>query len=207
MTDAPVALPAASVPYSAVSLRADYAAVLLASIFYGAPRPQPPLCRLRADARASGVYLLMCVVIFAQIGARRRKVGCLNTPQRSILLFTLGMLAATTGWYVASAMYNAALFGGGIVYLSPAELEARLGLCNTMPIVRDVFRSLQILGADGLLVGVPSVCVCASTDVLVLQLWRTFVVWDRSWVMIIPPLLLYLAVLGTPSMRIRLRGC
>jgi hypothetical protein len=103
--------------------------------------------------RATGVYLLTCVVIFRQIYHRRRlRARRLSTPQLSITLFTLGMLAVTTGWYITSAYYGSLLLGGGLLRLSSTEMGAQLGMCTPAPIAREVFKNLQILGADGLLV-------------------------------------------------------
>jgi hypothetical protein len=94
----------------------------------------------------------MCVVIIRQFYHRHKRCGRLARAQRYTLIFTLGMLAITTGWYIASATYNSLILAGGVLFLPPEEREEKLTMCNPAPIARDSFKSLQILGADGLLV-------------------------------------------------------
>jgi hypothetical protein len=91
------------------------------------------------------------VVIFRLCFDAHRQ-GKLESAKKLTLCFTLGMLAVTTGWYVAASTYNAPILGGGLVYQTPSQLRHELSQCQPKAVTRDVFKTLQILGADGLLV-------------------------------------------------------
>jgi hypothetical protein len=136
--------------YSPLRLRADYATSLLASVFYGKSL-YISSCERGLD-NPKGVYLLMSLIILRQIHRRRLRRGGLDSARRFTLIFTIGMLAVTTGWYLASAIHNSLLLAGSILFIPAEDRLDRLTICNPAPIARDVFKSAQILGADGLLV-------------------------------------------------------
>jgi hypothetical protein len=93
----------------------------------------------------------MCIIILRQYWRKRRR-GVLRSSRSFTLVFTLFMLAVTTGWYIASAIYNTSLLAGGIFFLDPERQFELLTPCAPSGLSRDIFKSLQLLGADGLLV-------------------------------------------------------
>jgi hypothetical protein len=94
----------------------------------------------------------MVLIILRQFHRRRKNIGPLNRTHLFTLVFTIVMLGVTTGWFIASANHNSILLAGGILFIPPEERVSRLQMCNPAPMARDVFKSLQILCADGLLV-------------------------------------------------------
>jgi hypothetical protein len=97
------------------------------------------------------MYVLMCIIILRQFHRRRVKRG-LDRTSLLTLAFTVAMIAVTTGWYLTSALYNSLLLAGGVLTLPPSEQLDALTMCNPEAIARDVFKGLQMVLADALLV-------------------------------------------------------
>jgi hypothetical protein len=90
------------------------------------------------------VYAIVCNIV-------RRKHHLRSTGHSILLLYTLGMLFVTIGWYSSAAVFNAKT----LAKFHTVEQHIHESLADVHPswaISRDIFKLLQTLGADAILV-------------------------------------------------------
>jgi hypothetical protein len=153
----------------------NYVMLLLASLLYGKPAcSNGPSGSIEPLA---GAQLVLCILIF-QLCLNPHRTGRIESAKKLPLLFTTGMFAVIVGWYIAASIYNSNILGSCILYMQPEDFAKTFGLCHPAPMTQDIFKTLQVLGADALLVGSSPASPIESSRRF--QFWLTYVICGKE---------------------------
>ncbi|KAL7278323.1 LOW QUALITY PROTEIN: hypothetical protein ACG7TL_008299 [Trametes sanguinea] len=153
--------------------RMSYAAAVLGCLTYVLSPPRNTLRRIIADIAATGVYLVLAAICIHFLLKRRSKTN----SQRVILAYTIVMFILSTGYFVSATIWSEVEFVESTedIALFDTLLNGRLA------ILKDTFYTTNIWLADSLL----------------RQIYRLFVVWSGSVLIIIVPICLWIGAVST----------
>jgi hypothetical protein len=129
--------------------------------------------------------MLACAAIHLLLQRRRRNGG-----QNIALIYTLAMLVVTIIWEIAGSRMSAYWFVD-----SPFDRAPANPTCGPAGILLKVTATLQIFLSDGLLVGTLALLPPSPSE-RYLQMFRTYVIWENTWQIVVVPTLLYVASFG-----------